>query len=777
MGKVLRVYGDYEASLQALRQAMSLHLSTGGAPLDVLLTMQELTDLNWDLGDYEEGVAISSEALVLARKTQNRLIETVALNNLGGALLYAGDADEALSFFQEVDQLDPNLQVVAANMGRAYLSLGDAARAAEIFTGTKSFFDLARARIAQGRFAEACRLYSEEFKKWEMMGQREIFLTYEIGMGLCSEGMGNKDGALTHYQKAIGILERIRDANVLNMRLGLMNASSGLLKHLEPFEGLIRLSTAGSGGWSESFIRSEFTHGRTFTEAIGRRRGSLRHLLPAPLSDEDGRLGEEVAIIARETNRAYFRNDWKEAAGLQSKLDALKRRHEALMAKLRAEYPRYGWAKYPAPIEASAIPLRPHEVLIEYEVMERVTRVFVVRADCALHVLDLPVTRAAVSSAVLRYLGSFTRATGISELASFDPRAGHELYKMILKPVLTGTDNQSRPLVVDADKVIIVPDEVLGILPFESLVTSVPESLQMPSGPHGPVPVGVGYVADDYDIAYYQSATALATQRTVPRQGRAAAGMLVLADPVFDPSDSRLSGTSLVGARPSADEVKTMGAVVKAMGLGGSRKGQAESKVIGPDPVSILPRLDKTSVLAQDLRQKLFAADRVVTLVGTSASKSELLKQDLRSFRYIVLATHGLLGRAIPGIREPALALSQVGNKELGEGFLTMSDVMGLDLNADVVALTACQTGLGRRVSGEGVVGLGRAFLQAGARNALVSLWNVSEESTVLLTERFFLHVRDGQTPHEALRSARTDIRREGFEHPYYWAPFVLFSE
>lgn len=111
------------------------------------------------------------------------------------------------------------------------------------------------------------------------------------------------------------------------------------------------------------------------------------------------------------------------------------------------------------------------------------------------------------------------------------------------------------------------------------------------------------------------------------------------------------------------------------------------------------------------------------------------------------------------------------------DGFLRMTEVMALKLNADVVALTACQTGLGRHVKGEGTMGMGRAFQYAGARSVLMSLWKVSEQSSVKLTERFFAHVKEGKPKLEALNLARREIRAEGWDHPFFWAPFILVGE
>ena len=150
---------------------------------------------------------------------------------------------------------------------------------------------------------------------------------------------------------------------------------------------------------------------------------------------------------------------------------------------------------------------------------------------------------------------------------------------------------------------------------------------------------------------------------------------------------------------------------------------------------------------------------------------------DISKYRHLIFATHGILDTDLPYIREPALVLAQVGNGPGADGFLTMSEVMELKLDAEVAALTACRTGLGREVSGEGVMGLGRAFQYSGARNVLVSLWSVAEQSTTLLTETFFRGLKEGRTPREAVRRARAAVRAAGYEHPFFWAPFILIGQ
>ncbi|MEQ1918621.1 MAG: CHAT domain-containing protein, partial [Elusimicrobiota bacterium] len=255
------------------------------------------------------------------------------------------------------------------------------------------------------------------------------------------------------------------------------------------------------------------------------------------------------------------------------------------------------------------------------------------------------------------------------------------------------------------------------------------------------------------DIAYAQSATALTQARTAGKGDSAAVGLLVVADPIFDKSDERLKGSGLEAY---------VGKGFVTMGVAATRRGAG------------FDRLEETGVLAETLTAAFGSG--ALALTGKSASKTKLMSEDLGRYRHLVFATHGILDGDVPYIGEPALVLTQVGNEPGDDGYLKMSEIMGLKLNCDVVALTACKTGLGREVGGEGVLGLGRAFQYAGAKNALVSLWSVSEKSTTMLTAAFFRALKEGKTPRESLKTARTELRRGAYAHPFFWAPFVLIG-
>ena len=229
-------------------------------------------------------------------------------------------------------------------------------------------------------------------------------------------------------------------------------------------------------------------------------------------------------------------------------------------------------------------------------------------------------------------------------------------------------------------------------------------------------------------------------------------------DPIFDTKDSRF--TKLAGEQRQAKLSNAPDTLLSAI--------KEELKLV-------FPRLDRTHELGEALKKMEPA--RTEEYSGMDASKAVLSSKPLDVYRSIVFATHGYVGNNLPGIMEPVLVLTLVNQPAGKDGYLRLSEVMGLKLNADIVALTACQTGLGKVISGEGTMGMGRAFQYAGAKSVLMSLWSVSEEGSVKLVEAFFKNLKEGKNKLEALKLARDEIRKNGYDHPFYWAPFILVGE
>jgi CHAT domain-containing protein len=152
-----------------------------------------------------------------------------------------------------------------------------------------------------------------------------------------------------------------------------------------------------------------------------------------------------------------------------------------------------------------------------------------------------------------------------------------------------------------------------------------------------------------------------------------------------------------------------------------------------------------------------------------------VLGGELRPFRIVHFATHGMIDAQTPALS--GLVLSRVGEDgQAREGFLSLNDVYNLQLGADLVVLSGCETALGREIRGEGLVGLTQGFFYAGAARVVASLWRVQDRATAELMGRFYAAMlREGKTPAAALREAQLAVRRERrWRDPYYWSAFVL---
>ena len=256
--------------------------------------------------------------------------------------------------------------------------------------------------------------------------------------------------------------------------------------------------------------------------------------------------------------------------------------------------------------------------------------------------------------------------------------------------------------------------------------------------------------------------------------GKKASGgkLLAVADPVFQVEDARLGeegGTKAAAAKAKDGFPLQMMREVRGAAL--SRVGW-----------KVFPRLAVTGEIGRRLRDEY--GDAATVLEGKEASEGRVKKLDLSGYgRGIVFATHGILDDRVPYLQQASLVLS---NPELtgevaeegNDGFLTMTEIMGLKMPTELVAALACNTGMGGEVAGEGVMHLGRAFQYAGARSVLMSLWSVESATTVTLGMRVLEGMgKKGEAKDEALQAAREELRKAGFQHPFFWAGFVLVGE
>jgi CHAT domain-containing protein len=253
-------------------------------------------------------------------------------------------------------------------------------------------------------------------------------------------------------------------------------------------------------------------------------------------------------------------------------------------------------------------------------------------------------------------------------------------------------------------------------------------------------------------VVYAPSASVVAAVRAQPRPAAAGVGgMLVVADPVFDASDSRARGRGVKTKEAGAQRAALQSALADVTSL----------NLAGLKLVRLAGTRDEAEQIAALARAQGGAAD---VWLDFDASEANLSRRELSRYSVLHFATHGLLDAERP--RFTGLALSLVGDAD-ADGFLRVDEVFNLKLGAPLVVLSACETGLGRERRGEGVIGLTRAFMYAGAPTVGVSLWSVGDKSTAELMSDFYKRLLTKQQPSPAA----------AMRAPFYWAPFVLVGD
>ncbi len=252
------------------------------------------------------------------------------------------------------------------------------------------------------------------------------------------------------------------------------------------------------------------------------------------------------------------------------------------------------------------------------------------------------------------------------------------------------------------------------------------------------------------------------------QQGNRGSGknLLLVADPIFSANDPRLKGNAVQSSAES-----------RGLGLGLEAAVNDIAGTSAPTGGLQLARLVGTRTEAEEIAKIAQAGGSKPDLwIDLNASEDNLRGRDVTNYRVIHFATHGLLDAERPQFT--GVVLSLVGNKS-NDGFLRTDEIFNLRIGTPLVMLSACETGLGKEKRGEGVIGLTRAFMYAGAPTVGVSLWSVADKSTAELMTNFYRRLLgNSASPPGAMRDSQLAmISGKKYSAPFYWAPFVLMGE
>lgn len=744
--------GEYDKAVHCYREALNIQRKLKN-PSGEAHTMAALGTIHVHLGQYDKALEQYEKALSICRHIKYLKGEGQALVDAGTALMQCGRYLEALPKFREAldiyGRIDLPLYWIRKHVADLCMDIGDPDNAAYFLQGVDHWASLGRLHLLKKEYEEARNYYEKLRRLSEGTRNADNLFTAYTGLGFCYEGMGADNKAEKCFRNAVNMTEELRSSLDKAKRETFFDVKIEGFLRTAPYEGLVRVLHKMHKP-REALKMSEYSKARVFSESMIRVSSPSNTRVPADILRTNEEILNQLAELKRRRQTAYEKSDREAITVLERQIDALGRKLESQVRMLRNKYPLFAATRYPQPMDLDQTALRQHEWSLIYEVTDSGMFVWLLHGKHLLKSVFKPISREELEAIIRRFRKPLEVGPDESveaKLHMFDFDAGNKLSDLLLSKVL--------PALPQGSPLIVVPDDCLGGLPFEMLVlggdSTVTEDSQIAQVS------GAEFFGDRNPLSYYQSITALTLARTYREHLSTGTKTLVVADPVFDESDLRF--TRLAQRR----SVQTDGSIVEKL---------MSIKLLNG---VTFPRLPLTAELGEYLER--LNPERTDVYSGMRASKTALYSKPLTDYASMVFATHGYLGTDLPGVLEPVLVLTVPGQPKDCDGFLRMSEVMGLKMVADIVALTACQTGLGKHRSGEGTMSMGRAFQYAGARSVLMSLWTVAESSSVKLVEGFFRNLKDGKNRLEALQVARKEIRESGYDHPFFWAPFILVGE
>ncbi|MCU1315640.1 MAG: Tetratricopeptide 1 repeat-containing protein, partial [Candidatus Acidoferrum typicum] len=786
--------GEYESSIVALREARAISIAAD-QPLAQAWADLALAAYLATVGEREEAVNALNQALPVFQQSKDIESEGDTYSELMG--IYGAreselrDFDKALQYYQSARRLaethDP-ARAVSLNLDAVEVywqqkrykeaaALGK--EALDYYVSKKDDWGQASALLSLAevqRSAEEIKAAAASLKRAEPLIKRigDFYMTGRFYYGDANQKKkeGNLREAIKRYESVIGMLERFKSTANPVLRRNVSDTYGYIYDELiDAWYQLSAQEPQRKPGFADRALeQAELNKSRVFTTAWGRTfLDALRRRLPASLQEKERTLTASQDALQLEMEQSISGQGLRPVKQVQESLKRLDGELAALKKDLGQASPAYAEVRYPRAVAIADLPVRAGEAFIEFKMLEDSLLVWIITGQpagppelAAFYKVAHP--RVWFQERVLGIRSAFNR--GYPD--QFDAKVSEELFNAIFPEPYTQH-------LTSAQSVIIVPDDILFLLPFELLSPQASRSQ---------------FILLMTPTSYFPSAGALRLSRAiVPTKREWPAQFFGLADPITTSDDERYGTASIISVveslatQPAATNLSTSGALPPTSTGSPPVDAGQQLAVPGGSPIAKLKsrgyffeRLPETAKEVKNIAA-LFPATESNTVIrtGTEATKRELLQTDLDRFRFVHFATHGFLP-VESGVREPALILSYDGMAEEKMMF-TLSEVVQLRLHADMVVLSACNTGSGRVTRAEGVASLGMSFLAAGASSVTVSLWQVSDQSTAILMQEYYRNLLGGMPKNAALAAARAALVAKGYTNPYFWAPFVLTGE
>lgn len=771
IGRLYTRIGEIQDAFEFFQRAQRL-IQPIGDPIWEASGLNGMAHLYESLGENQRAIDYYNRSLMLLRKAKYQNGEATTLGDVGRVYFSQGDNEKALSHHERALAIfkavgDRRMEMVELKeLGKIYEVQGDTRKALE-------YYDRARASYRKEKDLRgeattlnlAGRIYADR-------GQKETAVAYfaqalslsrkaehPVGEAAALNNLarlerdnGNLFAARERTEQALNIMDSLREkVNSSDLRTSYF--ASVRQQHEFYIDLLMQLNekNPSTGFDAAAFEASERFRARSFLELVSAARVGVRDKADPALLERERQLNQQFSETANRRMKLAQTagTESTEAAKLTKELDELVWQLREVQAQIRAGTIRNLMPTQPLNLkDIQQRVMDDDSVLLEYMLGEERSYVWAVtRTDITSY--ELP-ARAQIETAARKFRDLLTvnqplpnetfpqRQARIREAAAQIPEAAAALSDLVIAPVQPKLGTK---------RLIIVADGALHYIPF--LALTVKPRQNDASNPGERIPL-----LASHEIVYEPSASALAYVRNDGTPRDTPKSIAVFANPVFDANDSRVTNPT----PPNSSTDSLTGEVFREVGM-------SDGKV----PALPASRDEADAIMS-------FAPwGTGLKALGFEASRATVTSPELAQYRILHFATHGFVDYERPELSGLVLSLVDR-NGQPQEGYFRLHDIYNLKLSADLVVLSACNTALGKEIKGEGLIGLTRGFMYAGAGGVAASLWKVDDEATAALMTRFYEGMfRKGLTPSAAMRDAQLWMwQQKRWQEPYFWAAFII---
>ena len=781
-GNLYNRLGQNDLALDYYNKALTIETNTSGTASKQLSPIyNNMGTIYQNLEEYRQALFYFRKSISLLKDNGNDNTQEMAetYNNLGNAILKSGNNSEAISNYKTANKIYSKIpsvnQTLVANtdnnIATAYLRAGklDSAQvfysnAVDIYInsfGTKHpyialvYNSIGDINVKLGKYDDAIENYGialeanhEKFdRKKEKLPSETGFFDQNVFVNtllsranaftqryLNTKDKKDLEFALEHFRLCDNLITQMRRSAFTKtdkLELGALA--------IKCYEGALEVCTeliisglapSEQKNYEElAFSYVEKGKSNNLLESMASQDALKLAGIPEDLQQEENKLAADVLYFEQKLAEKP-----KNAAQIRDSLFNANKRHDSFVKKLEKKYPEYHQLKYADNI----IGLRDLQKNIKPNTQ---LRMYLLNDDM---IYTVCISNSNFNIATSKFEGNLADTAKVyrnSMLQSSQTSAMNfnNISSMLYKKLFPDT------LPENITNLVIVPDGALNQIPYETLITTKKEGSVFDYSNYD-------YLIKKYSISYAYSAT-LYNRDITRKRNNGTSGWYGMA-PIF--TKGKYSGVEL-------------------------NSNQKKEKIFTDLDYQINNKIEPLASSEQELRNifSMFAKSGVQAkaCLWGCANKNNFASDSIAGYKYIHLATHGFVNSEKPELSGIQFSLSST-----DDGVLYSGDVYNLTLKCDLLALSACETGLGKIMRGEGIVGLTRAFLYSGASNLLVSLWKVSDNSTSQLMVEFYRQLllkENSELNYAALlqKAKQMLILEKNYSRPYYWAPFILIGD